>query len=193
MTKNEIINKLLKIKALADSGDSGERSAAEKMLARMMEKYGVGEDDLISEQESVHYFRVHGCKGKDLFGQVAVIYCGVQKYRYIGKDAWDKGAKTIRKSTSGLRPRNANMVAICTPAKFLELQYAYEMFQQSLDKHLEGMFYAFLDTNNLLAPYNPSNPKSNMEDDEIEIAYRMGLAVKKADVRKALPQNMLPE
>jgi len=193
MTKDEIINKLLKIKALADNGVSGEKSAAEEMLRKMMNKYGITEEDLDSEKEIVCYFRIHGCKCKDLFRQVAIIYCGVTRIHYIGDDARDKNAKKIRKMTIDARPKGSNMVAICTPAKFLELRYAYEMFQQSLDKHLEGMFYAFLHTNDLLAPYDPSKPKADMDDDEIDLACRMGLAVKRAEVNKALPQNRLPE
>lgn len=192
MTKDEIINKLLKIKALADNGDSGEKSAAEEMLRRMMNKYGIKEEDLDSEKEIVCYFRIHGCKCKDLFKQVAIIYCGVTRMHYIGNDAQDKDAKTIRKMTLGTKPKGANMVVICTPAKFLELQYAYEMFQQSLDKHLEGMFYAFLHTNDLLAPYDPDKPQTDIDNDTIDLACRMGLVVKRTEVNKALPQNKLP-
>lgn len=193
MTKDEIINKLLKIKALANNGDSGEKSAAEEMLLKMMKKYGVKEEDLDSEKESVCYFRIHGCKCKDLFKQVAVIYCGVTRMHYIGADVQDKDSKKLRKMTLYDRPKGANMIAICTPAKFLELQYAYEMFQRSLDKHLEGMFYAFLSSNDLLAPYDPNKPQSDMDEDTIDLACRMGLVVKRVEINKALPQNKLPE
>lgn len=193
MTKDEIINKLLKIKKLADNGIAGEKSAAEELLKKMMEKYGIKEEDLDSEKEIVCFFKIHGCKCKELFQQVAIIYCGVTRMHYIGSDAQNKDAKAIRDLTTRNRPRGANMAVICTPAKFLELQYAYDMFQKSLDKHLEGMFYAFLHTNDLLAPYDPNKPKGDMDDDTIDLAYRMGLVVKKTEVNKALPQNKLSE
>lgn len=193
MIKDEILDKLRKIKSLAEGGVLGEKSAAEAMLQKMMKKYDIKEEDLDSEEENIYYFQIRGCKCKSLFIQVAIIYCGVNRVLYIGSEVQNKKVVNFRKHTTDVRPRGANMVAICTPAKFLELQYAYEMFQKSLDKHLEGMFYAFLDANNLLAPYDPNKPKSNMDDDEIDLAYRMSLAVKKTEINKALPQNKLPE
>jgi hypothetical protein len=192
MVKDEILNKLRKIKALAEGGDIGEKSAAEEMLRKLMVKYGVSEEDLNSEKESVHYFCIHGCKCKELFRQVAIIYCGVDRMHYFGNDAQDKAAKVIRRMAKD-RPKGSNMGVICTSAKFLELQYAYDIFQKSFDQHVEGLFYGFLDTNNLLAPYNPDNPKSDMDDETIDIASRMGLAVKRTKINKALPQNKLPK
>ena len=48
-------------------------------------------------------------------------------------------------------------------------------------------------TNDLLAPYDPNKPKGDMDDDTIDLAYRMGIAVKKTEINKALPQNKLPD
>ena len=193
MTKDEILDKLRKIKALAEGGDIGEKSAAEEMLQKIMIKYGVSEEDLYDEKEQVYFFKISGYKCRDLFRQVAIIYCRVNRIAYFGNDVQDEYAKRIREITKYSRPKGSNMVVFCTPSKYIELKYAYELFQKSFDRHVEGLFYSFLDTNNLLAPYNPDNPKSDMDDETIDIASRMGLAVKRTDINKALPQNKLPE
>lgn len=193
MAKEDIINKLNKIKSLAELGEAGEKISAESLLNSLMQKYGITEEDLYDEKEQIYFFKISGYKCRDLFRQVAIIYCGVGRMTYFGNDAQDKYAKKIRKITDHSRPRGSNIVVICTPSKYIELKYAYEMFQKSFDQHVEGLFYGFLDTNNLLAPYNPDNPKADMDDETIDIASRMGFAVKKTEINKALPQNKLPE
>lgn len=193
MSKEDIINKLNKIKSLAERGEAGEKISAESLLNSLMQKYGVTEEDLINEKEQAYFLKISGYKCRDLFQQVAIIYCHVTKMTYFGNDAHDKYAKRIRELSGQSRPKGSNMVVLCTAAKYLELKYAYEMFQKSFDRHVEGLFYGFLDTNNLLAPYNPDNPKSDMDDETIDIAARMGLAVKRTEINKALPQNKLPE
>lgn len=193
MTKEDIINKINKIRALAEHGEGGEKISAESLLNLLMQKYGITEEDLYDEKEQVYFLKVSGYKCRDLFQQVAIIYCNVDRMTYFGKDAQDKYAKKIRNITDHSRPRGSNMAILCTPSKYIELKYAYEMFQKSFDRHVEGLFYGFLATNNLLAPYNPDNPKSDMDDETIDIASRMGLAVKRTEINKALPQNKLPE
>jgi len=193
MTKDDIINKINKVRALAEQGEGGEKISAESLLNSLMQKYGITEEDLYDEKEQVYFFKISGYKCRDLFRQVAIIYCNVDRMTYFGNDAQDKYAKKIRKITDYSRPRGSNMVVICTPSKYIELKYAYDIFQKSFDRHVEGLFYGFLDTNNLLAPYNPDNPKADMDDETIDIATRMGLAVKRTEINKALPQNKLPK
>ena len=193
MTKEDIINKINKVRALAEQGEGGEKISAESLLNSLMQKYGITEEDLYDEKEQVYFFKISGYKCRDLFRQVAIIYCNVDRMTYFGNDVQDKYAKKIRNITDHSRPRGSNMVVICTPSKYIELKYAYEIFQKSFDRHVEGLFYSFLDTNNLLAPYNPDNPKSNMDDETIDIAARMGLAVKRTEINKSLPQNKLPK
>ena len=193
MTKENIINKINKIKALAEQGEGGEKISAESLLNSLMQKYGITEEDLYDEKEQVYFLKISGYKCRDLFRQVAIIYCNIDRMTYFGNDAQDRCAKKIRKITDHSRPRGSNMVVMCTPSKYIELKYAYDIFQKSFDQHVEGLFYGFLDTNNLLAPYDPDNPKSDMDDETIDIAARMGLAVKRTEINKTLPQNKLPE
>ena len=55
MTERErLLEKLMKVKALADRGEGGERESAERTLAAMMERYGITEADLEDNQVSTH-------------------------------------------------------------------------------------------------------------------------------------------
>ena len=43
MSKQQIIDRIMKVKALADRGTDGERTAAQRLLEEMMEKYHIDE------------------------------------------------------------------------------------------------------------------------------------------------------
>lgn len=51
---------LKKIRALAERGVGGEADNAEEILRRLMEKYGVSEDELDEEERRRHDFEYHG-------------------------------------------------------------------------------------------------------------------------------------
>ena len=51
---------LKKIRALAEHGVGGEAENAEKLLARMMKKYGISEEELDEETRVRHDFTYHG-------------------------------------------------------------------------------------------------------------------------------------
>lgn len=189
MTREEILDKAKKIKALAEQGVSGEQANARKMLDNIMKKYSISDEDLDDDKETVFFMIIKGHKCVDLFKQIAVLYCHTQKFLYLGNNT--NAVKKVRSMTTGYRPKGANMAVVCTKAQFLELQYLYNMLQDSFNMHVEGLFYAFLDKNDLLAPYDPDLPQSNMSEKEIDIAYKMSLVVQKENISKALPQTAL--
>lgn len=49
MTRAELLKKLQDISALAERGVGGEAENAEALLARLMDKYGVTEEDISDE------------------------------------------------------------------------------------------------------------------------------------------------
>lgn len=55
---------LKKIRALAEHGVGGEAENAEKLLARMMKKYGISEAELDEETRVRHDFTYHGGEEK---------------------------------------------------------------------------------------------------------------------------------
>lgn len=56
---------LKKVRALAEHGVGGEAENAEKLLARMMKKYGISEEELDEETRVRHDFTYHGGGGKE--------------------------------------------------------------------------------------------------------------------------------
>lgn len=60
---------LKKVRALAEHGVGGEAENAEKLLARMMKKYGISEAELDEETRVRHDFTYHGGEEKKILKQ----------------------------------------------------------------------------------------------------------------------------
>lgn len=55
MTERErLLEKLGKVKALADRGEGGEKESAERTLAALMKRYGITEEDLEDTKATIH-------------------------------------------------------------------------------------------------------------------------------------------
>lgn len=58
MTERErLLDKLEKVRALAERGVGGEKESAERTLAALMERYGITEEDLEDSKTSIHWIR----------------------------------------------------------------------------------------------------------------------------------------
>lgn len=185
MTKDEIINKIRKIQALAQFGTGGEKDAAEQLLAQLMEKYNISLADLNEEEkEIVYFYKFHGHYGYDLFKQVCAVN-GCLKFAKI--DNSTNATKKIKDATKYQRPRGANVVLVCTPVKFIEISTAYEIYQKSFDEHVESLMYAFLSQNDLfVGNADPNKVLTEEEKRMLERASIMKLGVDKAQVNKQL-------
>ena len=62
---------LKKVRALAEHGVGGEAENAEKLLARMMKKYGISEAELDEETRVRHDFTYHGGEEKKIRSRAA--------------------------------------------------------------------------------------------------------------------------
>lgn len=94
---------LKKIKALAERGVGGEQENAEAILSRLMEKYGVSEDELDEETRKRHDFEYHGKEQEKILRQVV--------YKVTGGYAYG-----LRYNESG-RKVKTRLGADCTPAE----------------------------------------------------------------------------
>ena len=63
---------LKKVRALAEHGVGGEAENAEKLLARMMKKYGISEEELDEETRVRHDFTYHGGEEKKILRQWSI-------------------------------------------------------------------------------------------------------------------------
>ena len=58
MTERErILEKIKRVRALAERGVDGEKDSATALLDRMMEKYGITETELAEERREIAWFR----------------------------------------------------------------------------------------------------------------------------------------
>lgn len=94
---------LRKVRALAEHGVGGEAENAEKLLARMMKKYGISEEELDEETRARHDFTYHGGEEKKILRQVV--------YKVTGGYAYE-----LVYTASGRKVRT-QLGADCTPAE----------------------------------------------------------------------------
>lgn len=187
MTREEIIEKIRKIQALASKGEAGERKSAELRLKEMMTKYGITEEDITEEEKpGVFFYKFHGTNGRQLFAQVAATR-GCLKFAFIGNDEHSKQAKQVRLATRHERPRGTNVAMICTTIQFIEITTAYEIYQKSFDEHYKSFVYAFYAENNLF--YGNADESHVLTDEERKMLARastMRLGIERSEIRKQL-------
>lgn len=77
MTERErLLEKLGKVKALADRGEGGEKESAERTLAALMKRYGITEEDLEDTKATIHWIRYKTDWERRLLGQLAYMHLG---------------------------------------------------------------------------------------------------------------------
>lgn len=169
--KEKIIKRLMKIKALAEQGASGEREAAERLLADLMSRYGITDDDLSEDVSSIHLAKIkEGFISYKLFVQMCGIVMGVANPRIL--DMRKASRKDMRLfHEAGYGPVNANAGVDCTASQFAEIMSMYEFYIRDFEIQEDTFLYAYLDKNNLLIP-RPSSDDFDVPDDDIDKAIR---------------------
>ena len=183
MDREEILNKIRKVQALAEQGVGGEKESAEKRLAEMMEKYDITWEDLGKEEEIIFWYTAKGKDWKMLINQIL----GVNEIRhaFVDPHSQTKNSKWLRSCSD--RPRGANVVMICSRAKFIEMTTAYEIYQRSFDEHYESFVYAFLGQNKLLGKPSTNNRELTPEEEQTyRRAVLMMSGVDKAQINKQI-------
>ena len=123
MAKREDI--LRKLKALAERGVGGEAINAGELLKRMMEKYGITEDEISDDCIERCEFRYSGVFGKDLMHQIIFMVCGeITMYQYRGN------SKIV--------------IADVTTVQRIEIEAAYTFYRKRLDEGLRKFYDAFV-------------------------------------------------
>lgn len=153
MTERErLLEKLMKVKALAERGEGGEKESAERTLAALMERYGVTEEALEDSKVSTHWIRYKTTWEKKLLHQLAYMYLGA------GHSFGCVGTYT---------GRSRKKVGIeCTPAQHIEIEADFAFYSAAMEEEM-GIFYsAFLQKNHLFPP--PELARENTEEEDAE-------------------------
>ncbi len=166
--RENIIERLLKIKALAEQGVGGERSAAERLLNSLMEQYGISLEDLDSDVAEFHLAYI-GEQRSDwrLFSQIAhklhegrpgeVRIADISKAPAGHRKTWEE---------AGFGPKNSNVALHCTKAEFVEVMSTFEIYREDMHRQEDNFFYAYLYKNDLLLA--PGGDRTELTEEEIK-------------------------
>lgn len=187
--RESIIERLLKIKALAEQGVGGERSAAERLLNSLMEQYGISPEDLDSDVVEYHLAYI-GEQRSDwrLFSQIAhklhegcpgeVRIVDLRKAPARHKKTW---------AEAGLGPENSNVGIHCTKAEFVEVMSAFEIYREDMHRQEDNFFYAYLDKNNLLLAPGGDQPELTEEEiKNLKAAALMAEGIERKEIYKQI-------
>lgn len=141
---------LRKIKGLAERGVGGEKESAQKILERLMEKYGVTETDIETEQVETAWFRYHDEFERRILNQIIYMVTGKMSFGCVG-----------RYTNRSRKNRGID----CTAAERLEIEANYKFFLAAAKEELEIFLSAFVSTNGLY----PSKEKNTLPESDEEL------------------------
>ena len=159
MNEKEVL--LQKLKALAERGEGGEKKNAAALLEKLMNKYGISEEDLKAERERDYFFPYHQETERRLLIQII--------YAVTGKAA----SGTVGTYTNRKRKK---MSVSCTVAEKLEIEAYYSFYGEAMRKELETFYHAFAMKNNLFPSPEKIKDRERDEYTEEEIERAMKAA-----------------
>ncbi|MBO4601610.1 MAG: hypothetical protein J5651_00425 [Salinivirgaceae bacterium] len=135
-----MIDKLRKIKELAERGVGGEAEAAKRILASLQSKYSISDEELTGKELPDIFFFAAGDYGQ-LFVQIALSVCTAPIYN-VSK--MPKREKKLRGC------ENANVAVKCLPSEFKLIKAMFEVYSDEYRKQFANWEYAFYSVNGLL-------------------------------------------
>lgn len=137
---------LKKIRALAEHGVGGEAENAEKLLARMMKKYGISEAELDEETRIRHDFTYHGVTGGYTY---ELVY-----------------------TASGRKVRT-QLGADCTPAEKVEIEYLFDFYKRLREKEKDAFLAAYIQKHRIFAIRADVEPREMSLEESIKMSALM--------------------
>ena len=152
----ELNSKLLKVKALAEAGISGEREAACAMLNRLMSKHGLPESGFSAEPKQQYSFSYENKFEKRILFQ---IYAKVTKQNRIRYRLPNNRSKRI--------------LLTLTPGQYQVMKKLYSVYGKAFKKELEwlvsGLIDAFIYKHDLCSGVETDGEKQPMTAEERQL------------------------
>ena len=177
--RTRIMDRLAKMKALADGGVGGERENAARLLEEVARKYGVDLSALDgAEVEKRHDFKIANGWRRDLFVQL-VLLLRLERYGSLDVDhlqfyRWKLG------------PKCKGEFVKCTDPEWLEIMAKYTVLERDYQRQLKVFYRAFLEANDLLANCKPQRTPTKEEMQDAIRARCMALGIEKSQLRKQI-------
>ena len=143
---------LKKIKALAERGVDGERENAEALLAKLMEKYDISEEELAEDTRKRHDVEFHGKEQKKLLRQVVFKVTGGFAYELVYRSS----GRTVR----------TQLGAECTPAEKVEIEFLFDFYTNLWDREREAFLAAFIQKHRIFS-MRDDLPAREISDEEL--------------------------
>ena len=180
MTREEILDRLRKMKQLADRGVGGERENAERLLAEIAAQYGINLADLEEEKLEDFYVTLKEVRKRKMLSQLCALKRQELKQEGVTLENY-------RMKMWNCNEPNLYAVSNCTKAEWLELMAKLEVLYRDYKRQLEDFYYAFLMANNLLLePSDDTKAPSEEEMRKYSRITRMSRGIEKSQLNKQL-------
>ena len=154
---------LKKIRALAERGVGGEADNAEEILRRLMEKYGVSEDELDEVERRRHDFEYHGKEQETLLRQVVYKVTGGYAYNLVYR-------------ASGRRVKT-RLGADCTAAEKVEIEFLFDFYTRLWERERAAFLSAFIQKHRIFAIRDDIEPKEVSREELLKMqALMLGMS-----------------
>lgn len=154
---------LKKIRALAERGVGGEADNAEEILRRLMEKYGVSEDELNEEERRRHDFEYHGKEQEKLLRQVVFKVTGGYAYNLVYNAT---GSKVKTK-----------LGADCTAAEKVEIEFLFDFYTRLWERERAAFLSAFIQKHRIFAIRDDIEPQKLSREELLKMqALMLGMS-----------------
>ena len=154
---------LKKIRALAERGVGGEADNAEEILRRLMEKYGVSEDELDEEERRRHDFEYHGKEQEKLLRQVGFKVTGGYAYNLV-YNATGRKVKT-------------KLGADCTAAEKVEIEFLFDFYTRLWERERAAFLSAFIQKHRIFAIRDDIEPQKLSREELLKMqALMLGMS-----------------
>lgn len=163
---------LKKIRALAERGVGGEADNAEEILRRLMEKYGVSEDELDEEERRRHDFEYHGKEQEKLLRQVVYKVTGGYAYNLVYR-------------ASG-RKVKTRLGADCTAAEKVEIEFLFDFYTRLWERERDAFLSAFIQKHRIFTIRDDIEPQEVSREELLKMQALMSGMSDESPVR-ALP------
>ncbi len=179
MTERErLLERLARVKALAERGEGGERENAAALLEKMMVKHGITNEDLEDAGVRLYWIRYKTEYERKLLYQLA--------YKYTGSGHAHGCVGTYT-------GRSRKKVGIdCTTAQYIEIEADFEFYRAALAEEMELFYTAFINKNRLFPPPELSgdiDDSGEIDLVRIEKLQSMMDGIECRSRHKALPQS----
>lgn len=154
---------LKKIRALAERGVGGKAENAEEILRRLMEKYGVSEDELNEEERRRHDFEYHGKEQEKLLRQVVFKVTGGYAYNLVYR-------------ASG-RKVKTRLGADCTAAEKVEIEFLFDFYTRLWERERAAFLSAFIQKHRIFAIRDDIEPQEVSREELLKMqALMLGMS-----------------